>query len=51
MSSSEFSDLLRDITSVNTGRTMLPERWIDLSDKQVQSVTSWWVSEPSVIKL
>uniref|UniRef100_A0A8D2ZVW4 Calponin-homology (CH) domain-containing protein n=1 Tax=Scophthalmus maximus TaxID=52904 RepID=A0A8D2ZVW4_SCOMX len=35
MSSFEFSNLLRDVTSVNMGRNILPEPWMNMNERQV----------------
>ncbi|XP_047197228.1 sperm flagellar protein 2 [Hippoglossus stenolepis] len=49
MSSSEFSSLLRDITSVNMGRDVLPEAWISMNDRQLLEIESMLMDQCDLI--
>ncbi|XP_047185286.1 sperm flagellar protein 2 isoform X2 [Scophthalmus maximus] len=40
MSSFEFSNLLRDVTSVNMGRNILPEPWMNMNERQLMEIAS-----------
>ncbi|XP_071339395.1 sperm flagellar protein 2 [Trachinotus anak] len=40
MPSSDFFGLLRDITSVNMGRNMLPEPWVNKNETQLMEIVS-----------
>ncbi|XP_038559482.1 LOW QUALITY PROTEIN: sperm flagellar protein 2 [Micropterus salmoides] len=49
MSSFEFSSLLRDITSLNTGRKTLPDPWIDKNETQLMEIESLLTDEYELI--
>ncbi|XP_019954652.1 sperm flagellar protein 2 isoform X2 [Paralichthys olivaceus] len=49
MSSCEFSNLLRDITSVNMGRDVLPEAWINIDERQLTEIVSMLMDQYDLI--
>ncbi|XP_062240685.1 sperm flagellar protein 2 [Platichthys flesus] len=49
MSSSEFSSFLRNITSVNMGRDVLPEPWISMNERQLLEIESMLVDQCDLI--
>ncbi|XP_051279431.1 sperm flagellar protein 2 isoform X2 [Dicentrarchus labrax] len=49
MSSSGFSSLLRDITSVNLGKNTLPEPWLDKNETQLMEIVSLLTDEYELI--